>query len=201
MAEIIETEDANKKGADFEILFAEFMKSDLKWEGYAIRTQQKQKSNNSGVQVDIIAKRTDDRGKKFYKVCLAYLIFGIAMIVIATILYAADFYELCQYPAIIGMVFAIGSAVALWLSKKFNQENAWVECKRRKDKATIEQVHKLLYEFNDYIATGDKEYKYVEKYFVSEIGFVDNALKLALDNKIVCYEYKDGKFIKKDYWK
>lgn len=43
-------------------------------------------------------------------------------------------------------------------------------------------------------------FKYVSKYFVSSTGFVENALKLALKNGFVCYEMKDEKFVKSEYW-
>jgi len=201
MAETTETENAYYKGANFEKLFAEFMKSDLGWDGYAIRSQQKGKSNSKGAQIDIVGKRKDDRGKRLYNVGLIFTIIGIGLIFIAVILNEGGYEEMGEYSVWIGGTFALGGMFTLWYSKRFYEENAWVECKNRKGKATYEQVQKCIYEYRDYQASGDKEYKFTAWYFVSASGFVENALKLALDNDFECYEYKDNKFEKATYWK
>lgn len=201
MAENTETENAYYKGANFEILFAEFMKSDLGWDGYAIRSQQKGKANSKGAQVDIIGKRKDDKGRKLYNLFLIFLIIAFGLIIISLVLYTDNYLELMQYSALLSIVFALGALFSFLYGRNFYQENAWVECKNRKGKATYEQVQKSIHEYKDYIDSGDKEYKFITRYFVSATGFVDNALKLALDNNIECYEYIEGRFEKVTYWK
>ncbi|HVT86797.1 MAG TPA: hypothetical protein VHD35_16445 [Chitinophagaceae bacterium] len=52
-------ETSYAKGENFEKLFAEFMKSDLGWDKYVIRSQQKGKRNSRGSQVDIIGEKHD----------------------------------------------------------------------------------------------------------------------------------------------
>jgi hypothetical protein len=194
MTEILDTDNQFYRGVKFEIMFAEFMKSDLGWDGYAIRSQQKGKSNNKGAQVDIIAKRYDIRGKNLVRLSYAYL--GLMVVAAALGLY---------YDENLVIIFGFFTgALAIFLAYKsqdMHRENAWVECKNRKGKATFEQVQKCINEYNDYVASGDKEFKFVEWYFVSASGFVENALKLALDKGFTCYEFKNNKFEKVTYWK
>jgi len=196
MAEIIETENSHKKGADFEMLFAEFMKSDLKWDGYVIRSQQKGKSNSRGANVDVIGKRKDDRGRKLYNLGFISAIIGAALVIFSLI---DDTDEIFLWG---GMIFLGLGILYIAFSGDLHQEHAWVECKNLKGKATIEQMRKCIEEHKDYVATSDKEYKFVRKYFVSASGFVENALKLAMDNNVTCYEYnKNEKFEEVKYWK
>lgn len=203
MAENTETENSYYKGANFEKLFAEFMKSDLKWDGYAIRSQQKGKANSRGAQVDIIGYRKDVRYVRLYNLGLSYFIGGIVLLATWALLLVLDdpnttIKEICLFVGLLGVG---GGLYCFWDCKHYKQENAWVECKNRKGKATYDQVQKSIHEYKDYVASGDKEYKFIQCYFVSASGFVDNALKLALDNDFECFEYKEGKFEKITYWK
>ncbi|HVT86798.1 MAG TPA: hypothetical protein VHD35_16450 [Chitinophagaceae bacterium] len=102
---------------------------------------------------------------------------------------------------ILGLAIGIISVFLAYLSRSRHKENVWVECKNRKTKSTFEDVKKSIDEYNDYKASGDTEYKYIAHYFVSASGFVENALKLANDNNVICYEYKNQTFEKVQYWK
>src|SRR5205823_5315364 len=53
------------KGINFEREFADYMKSELKWNGVKIRSQQAHNHNTHGTNVDIIAWRFDTRGKQY----------------------------------------------------------------------------------------------------------------------------------------
>lgn len=195
MAENIEIENSYYKGANFEIRFAEFMKSDLGWDKYVIRSQQKGKANSKGSQVDIIGERFDVRGKRLYNLAIVYLVLMIGFC-------AAGIYMDEDWLAILGVLIGIIAIFISLKSRNLHKENVWVECKNLKGKATIEQIRKSIDEYQDYVATQDKEYKFIEWYFVSASGFVENALKLAMDNGIVCFEYnKSEKFEKVTYWK
>lgn len=203
MSENNEPETSYSKGEKFEKLFAEFMKSDLKWDKYIIRSQQKGKANSKGSQVDIIAEKKDDRGRVLHNMALAALLIFIGSFIVLLYFYynniigSDDFISWTSGCIVIG----VGSIAYSYLSSKFHKENAWVECKNRKTKTVYEDVVKSIAEYKDYKASGDKEYKYVYHYFVSANGFVENALKLAMDNNIICYEYKNEKFEKVTYWK
>lgn len=194
MSEIIETETSYVKGENFEKLFAEYMKSNLGWDGCRVRAQQKGKANSKGAQVDIIAYKSDKRGKNLEKLAIGYLI-------VMVIGFIWGYLEDEILIMIGGLIFGALALFSVYQSTNLHRENAWVECKNLKKKATYEQVQKCINEFKDYRASGDKEFKYVALYFVSAAGFVENALKLAIDNNIGCYEYKNGKFEKVTYWK
>lgn len=188
------TETSYSKGEEFEKLFAEFMKSDLGWDSYRIRSQQRSGQNSKGSQVDIIGKRQDKRGKRLEKLSYVYYVIAIGVI---TGWVLTDEIGLL----VLGIIVAAGSIISALISRDKHKENAWVECKNRKTKSTYDDVRKSIDEFNSYKAIGDKEYKYVIHYFVSANGFVDTALKCAYDNGIICYTYKNGNFEIEPYWK
>jgi|CXWL01.1.fsa_nt_gi hypothetical protein len=200
MTEILETDNAFYRGAKFEEMFAEFMKRDLRWSGYVIRSQQKARLNNRGSNVDIIANRPDSRIERFNSAALIVLMLGI-------VAFGLNLLEI-QIPNVstdtigsLGFIFLIGGSGYILLGKLFSKEYAWVECKNTKGKTTYEQVSKCVHEFEDYQSLENKEYRFVAKYFASAAGFVENALKLALDKGFECYTYKDGKYEKVNYWK
>ena len=58
----------------------------------------------------------------------------------------------------------------------------------------------IIAEINAYNESKEKEYQIVETYFVSTNGFIENALKLAIDNHIICYTKENGIFKKIEYW-
>ena len=55
------------------------MKSDLKWDGIVIRSQQKAKSNSRGANVDIIGNRNDNRGNTLVRLAYLYMICMVAL--------------------------------------------------------------------------------------------------------------------------
>lgn len=191
-----------KKGCDFEAEFAKFMTKKLDWTTYRIRAHMPGKSNNKGNQIDIVLDRLDERGQKFNKAtkvlaytCLVLIIGG------AWIGYDSDWKDaqantLIEY----GVYLEFAAIATMLLGKHYNKENAWVECKNLKGKATYDQVSKSIQQFEDYKKSGNTEYKFKEHYFVSANGFVENALKLAHDNGIICYEKINGKFVEVSYW-
>ena len=201
MAENAETETPYAKGEKFEILFAKFMKSDLGWEKYIVRSQQKSGRNSKGSQVDIIGQRKDDRYRRLWN--LGVIFSGIlAVAILIGIIELIDTGSDTGF-IIIGMGLIPGATgiYCFWDCEHYHKENAWVECKNRKEKSTYDDVRKSVEEFNGYKASGDKEYKYIVHYFVSANGFKDTALKHAHDNGIICYTYKNGKFEIEPYWK
>jgi uncharacterized protein YxeA len=198
---IIAEENSYLKGEKFEKLFAEYMKAELGWEKYVIRSQQKGKYKSRGSQVDIVGERKDDRHRRLYN--LGIVLVGLFLIGLVTGISIMELYQLDDgfYIAIVGMVIGIIGVFCIWDSNNFQKENAWVECKNRKTKSTYEDVQKSINELKDYKDSGDKEYKFVQHYFVSASGFVENALKLAQDNNIECFEYEEGHFVPVHYWK
>ncbi len=74
-----------------------------------------------------------------------------------------------------------------------------MECKNLKGKVNINQIEKSIREFNDYTASGNKEYKFKYHYFVSANGYIENALKYAEDKGILCYQ-KEGDTFKRVFY-
>jgi hypothetical protein len=187
-------ETSYAKGENFEKQFAEFMKAELGWSGYRIRSQQKGRDRSGGAQIDIIAEKQDKRGKSLQILAFVYCAI-MAIGVIVGLLYEED--AILIFAGITGIV----AVFVAFISRAYHKENAWVECKNRKSKTTFDQVNKSLREYNDYKATGDKEYKFVNHYYVSANGFVEDALKFAEKNGIICYKYENEKFVLDKYWK
>ncbi|NUY81025.1 hypothetical protein HUK80_08975 [Flavobacterium sp. MAH-1] len=186
-----QAESSHAKGLRLEKEFSEFMKSDLGWEKTINRKQMRSHWNAAGTNVDIIAERPNEKGERFKRVSRAYL-----WLCITPILYGV--YESYYGDSEIGLpIFYLGIFIEfLALGSKIygdrlNKENAWVECKSLKGKATVKQLQIMIAERNAYLASGDSEYKIVETYFVSENGFVETALQYAHDMNIFCYQKTD----------
>jgi len=195
---------SHEKGVSLEIEFALFMKSSLHWDNYSIRSQQKGKSNSGGANADIVAKRSDDRGRKLYNLGVIFSVMGVCLLLIAVLIFIVDdsYSDIIICAVSLGCVLVPGGIFCLWLCKKFYQENAWVECKNLKGKAVYNDMVIFLNQCRDNMACKDKDLKLVEKYFVSASGFVSSALKLAMDNEITCYQYDENKkFEKVKFWK
>jgi hypothetical protein len=200
MEEIIEkTETTFEKGIGLEKEFATFLKTDLGWEKTRTRSQMASVFNARGTNVDIIAERIDKRGKILANLGKLYIVV-CALFIIIGIYIATDDSEVGLALIVFGIFLEICGFVALHYSNKLNVENAWVECKNTKVKTTISQVQKTIDEVAHYNATSNKEYKFEQIYFVSANGFIENALKKAIDNKIICYTKDNGIFKKVDYW-
>lgn len=186
-----------EKGIGLEKEFCEYLKTDLGWEKARIRSQMASKFNMRGTNVDVIAERIDARGNKLKKLGIVYAIFFILLMIVS---FFEEDSELQLFLLCFGLIFEIGGVFAFIYSINLNKENAWVECKNLKTKVNISQVQKTIDEYKHYKESGNKEYKFVECYFVSTNGFVENALKLAVENGIKCYIKENGIFKKIDYW-
>ncbi|WP_269225344.1 hypothetical protein [Flavobacterium eburneipallidum] len=194
-----ESETIFEKGIGLEKEFCEYLKSDLGWEKARIRSQMASKFNMRGTNVDVIAERLDNRGERLKKLGNFYMIICILTCLIGLFLVINNNSD-GMYIIFFGTFVLIIGIISFKLSENLNKENAWVECKNLKTKVNISQVQKTIDEINHYKASENKEYKFVEVYFISSNGFVENALKLAIDNKIICYIKENEKFKKIDYW-
>ncbi len=187
-------------GDKLESEFAKYMKSELDWDKVRVGAHLSGRDNNKGAAVDIIGERLDERGKRFHSIGIIFIITSLTLCFFSG-LYAI--YEIDNYGVgflIFAVLFLISSIVYLKLSDKYNKENAWVECKNLKNKVNINHISKSIREFNDYMVSKDKEYKFEYHYFVSASGYVENALKYAIDNGLICYEYDGKSFKRTGYW-
>src|SRR3989304_2460760 len=192
----------HEKGLELEQKFSEFMKEELGYNHTRVRAKVPQKHNHTGVEVDVIGKRTDERGKRLENLSIGSLILGGILFFLGLYLWmGSDFDDTWLMSLLlIGIMLVCFSMFYILLSTKFNQENAWVECKNLKGKANITQVGKMIIEIEEYKLSNNKEYKFVDYFFVSTNGFVENAIKKAMDKGISCYSLSNGKFIKEKYW-
>ena len=192
-----------EKGNELENEFALFLKEKLGWAHTRTKAHLPGKQNRKGAEIDIIARRLDRTGIEYKKLFRWYI--GICSVFFLSGMYLGFFTEDNSTSAIICIVssvaFFIGGVLFYWFSLDRNTECAWVECKNRKTKTTISHVNKSVCELKDYKASGDKDYRFNTHYFVSANGYMENALKYALENGIICYEKKDGHFVVSQYWK
>ncbi|GEC77585.1 hypothetical protein [Flavobacterium aquatile] len=202
MSEVIEEVNevettAFAKGLKLEKEFCEFLKTNLGWTSARIRSQMSAKNNMRGTQVDVIAERSDDRGRRITKVAWFYIIIAVSLIFVGIVMDDSDLKTIILY---LSVSTSFLSLLTIFLSTLFNKEHAWVESKNRKTKTDIRQIQLTISQVNEYKNSGNKEYKFTEVYFVSPSGFIENALKLAEDNNIKCYCKQDGKFIEAKFW-
>ena len=197
----IENETSYTKGRELETEFSVFLKRELGWQKVRVGAHLPGKMNRKGAAIDVIGEKLSEKGKRYHTRAINFLIITGGLFVLAIIWNLMDWGNggigLLIYAIIAGIV----AVIFLKRSDEFNKENAWVECKNLKSKVNINHVDKSLRELKDYRESGDKEYKFEYHYFVSASGFVENALKYAIENNVICYEkISDGGFKKVGYW-
>lgn len=187
------------KGRELEIEFSLFMKRELGWNKVRVGAHLPQKMNKKGAAIDIISERLDERGKGFHRfgmwwISIALLCILISLYIIFTEIGTGELFLL------FGILLAIGGFFFMYQSGKYNKENGWVECKNLKGKVNLPQIDKSLREYREYRNSGDKEYKFEYHYFVSKSGYIENALRYAIEHNIICYEKSGDTFKKVGYW-
>lgn len=195
-----ELETVFEKGIRLEKEFADYMNSHLGWKHFKIRKQMSSKSNMSGTNVDVIAERLNpSESDKFNLIALFY-----GLVCICTFIYGFTITEtnfgISLFILLFSAVFAVFGFLFRQTAMERMKEHAWVECKNLKDKVSIKLIQIMIAERNAYNESKEKEYRIVETYFVSANGFVETALKYALDNKVRCFVKSDNSFKEKKYW-
>ncbi len=188
-----------EKGHSFEDEFAQFMKRELKWEKVRVGAHMAGKANVKGSAIDVIGERLDQRGKNFSLIGIGWMLISLMSVAIALIYLIMDWGDGFLGLLIGGLMF-LGGAFFTYQSNIFNKENAWVECKNLKGKVNINQISKSIREITDYRDSGNKEYKFEYHYFASASGYVENALKYAVDHNIICYQKEGNTFKRVGYW-
>ena len=190
-----------EKGYELEKEFAEFMKSDLGYSKYHIHHNVSGLLNKKGTAVDVIAEKPDQKGIKYKELSHRYYIFSCCFIIAGCFMLICSFIAIGIFTFALGVVGLIITLFVMIHSDKFNVEHGWVECKNLSGKVNINQIEKVLREFRDFSATQDNELKVTRVYFVSKSGFIDNALKFAQFNNVICYQKEpNGKFVIVKYW-
>ena len=193
---------AYTKGKNFEDEFSDFLLRKLKWKKTRTRAHVAGNENPKGAEIDIIAERFTENGERRQELKRKFWWFpylaGICLIV--RIIWHK---ELGNAWYLFAIVLAGYYGVWYIYEKYFLMEHAWVECKNLDAKVDIQKVKKAIGEYEDYLRSGNKEYRIICLYFVSKNGFVENALKLAHDYKkipVLCYMKDQGNFVEVKYW-
>ncbi len=195
-----EEETTYDKGKKLENEFCVFMKKELNWTKARVGAHMTGNLNAKGTSIDVLGERLDERGKKFKNVALFVLIFSLLMLVYGFIWLINDWDNNGIGFMIFSLMLMLGGFVFIGQSEKYNKENAWVECKNLKGKVNINQIDKSIRELNDYRNSGNKDYKFEYHYFVSASGYIENALKYAVEKGLICYEKSGDTFKKVGYW-
>lgn len=195
-----EEETSYDKGKRLENEFAVFMKKELNWTNTRVGAHMQGSANAKGTPIDVLGERKDERGKKFEKISWIWMAIGGMLFIYGLIWAFNDWDNGGLVFLLFSILFFLGGLVFTVQSNKFNKENAWVECKNLKGKVNINQIDKSLRELNDYRNSNNKEYKFEYHYFASASGYIENALKYAVDKGIICYEKSGDTFKKVGYW-
>ena len=189
-----------EKGREFEIQFAAFMKSDLGWDKVRVGASIAGHHNPKGTSIDVIGERLDALGVKYKDISNKWLI-GSGILGLGGILWWFQgwgsnglWFTMCA------LMSAVGFAIFRLLSDANNWQNCWVECKNLKGRANVTHIAKMIREFQDYKASKSDSHRFTHYYFASANGYVENALKMAADNGIVCYAGHGKTFVEVKYW-
>ena len=195
-------ETTKEKGDKLEKEFAEFMKNELQYEKYRIQKRVKGSINSKGTDVDIIAEKTNDAGRRLKNNSLIFYIISAFIFFIGFVILATDGNVGLAIMFISFGLGGIGITLVLILeSKKLNVSHGWVECKNLKSKVDLPKIDKMLREYKDCVETKEMDARNCTLYFVSASGFMENALKFAIQNRIICYEKNEsGEFVQSQYW-
>lgn len=189
-----------EKGRDFEISFSQFMKEELGWTKVRVGAHLSGKENQKGSNVDIIGEKLDQLGIKYKSYANKWMLSSGGLAFLSLLWHIEKWGEH-------GIVFLIFFLVVLAvgvlfriLSDIYNTQNSWVECKNLKGRANINHISKMIREMKDHKASKNDSHRFTHFYFASANGYVENALKLATDNGIICYMQDKNGFKEVKYW-
>lgn len=189
-----------EKGRDFEMLFSKFMQAELGWTKVRVGAHLAGRENQKGSNVDIIAEKLDADGIKYNDTASAWITGAIISAVLSLLYYFNNWGEHGIWFFVFSLILLAAGALfkILWLT--FNKQNAWVECKNLKGRANINHISKMIREIKDYRDSKNDAHRFTHFYFASANGYVENALKLATDNGIICYVLDGNSFKEVKYW-
>lgn len=189
-----------EKGKEFEEQFARFMQNELRWDKVRVGAHMTGRNNAKGTSIDIFAERLDAKGIKYKKRADKGLIVSAILAIFSIIGYFKEWNGNGIWLLIFSLTILASVCIFRILSDTYNKQNAWVECKNLKGKANVNHLSKMIREFEDYKLSKNEEHKFTHLYFVSANGYVENTLKMAMDNKITCYVKNGNSFQEVNYW-
>lgn len=189
-----------EKGREFEEQFARFMKDDLKWDKIRIGAHMSGHENAKGTSIDILGERLDFLGIKYRKIADKWMAVSIAFALGGIIWHIEKWGERGLWFTLFALTSFAAGLIFRILSDANNKQNAWVECKNLKSKVNINHMSKMLREYNDFKSSKNEHHRFTHLYFASANGYIENTLKMALDNNVICYEKKVNSFREVNYW-
>lgn len=189
-----------EKGREFENKFAEFMKNELGWSKVRVGAHMSGHNNAKGTSIDVFGERLDELGIKYKKISTKWMISSAILSLLALIWYLQGWGNNGIWFFMFGLMSMLGCATFMMLSEANNKQNAWVECKNLKSRVNINHISKMIREYEDFKASKNQEHRFTHLYFASANGYVENALKTAMDNGIICYTKKGRSFEEIKYW-
>ena len=189
-----------EKGREFEEQFAQFMKDELGWNKVRVGAHMTGKNNAKGTSIDILGERLDALGRKYKGISTKWIFGSVLLVICSGIWHFGNMGANGFWFFILGLLSSMGAIIFHILSITNNKQNAWVECKNLKGKANINHISKMIREYNDFKASKNEDHRFTHLYFSSANGYVENALKMAMDNGIICYTKKGNSFQEVKYW-
>ena len=189
-----------EKGREFEKKFASFLKEELGWDKVRVGAHMSGKSNAKGTSIDVLGERLDEMGVKYKKISSRWMMASGVLGIGALIWFLQDWGSDGFWFFILCLLSVMGAMVFRMLSDANHKKNAWVECKNLKTKVNINHMSKMLREYNDFKSSKNDDHRFTHLYFASANGYVENVLKMALDNNVICYTKKGRTFVEEKFW-
>lgn len=189
-----------EKGREFEKKFAEFLKDELGWDKVRVGAHMTGHNNAKGTSIDVFGERLDAVGIKYNKVSNNWMIASGLLGVLALAGFFLDWGDSAIWIFLFALGSMMGCCVFKIISINNHKRNAWSECKNLRTRANVNHISKMLREYNDFKSSKNEDYRFTDLYFASANGYVENALKMAMDNGIVCYTKKGRTFVEEKYW-
>lgn len=188
------------QGREFEEQFADFLKNKLGWEKVRVGAHMTGKNNAKGTSIDVFAERLDELGIKYNSIAVKWMVASGVFVALSLIFWIGEIGAHGHWFFILSLLSLLGGAIFMLLSGINNKQNAWVECKSLKSRATVSHVGKMIREFEDFKLSKNEDHRFTHYYFASANGYVENALKMAMDKGIICYIKKGNTFEEAKYW-
>jgi len=191
----------DRTGKSFEIEFADWMEDELGYTHTQIREWVKGKAADRGYEVDVHGISFDRKWELIRK--LGILLFILAL---ATIFLPREFNWFRNManqivgsivPDLVGFSLLIAGAIGFIIAYKARNRtttHAWVECKDTKATVKRAVIQKLAKSVEDVRNSGDAKWYPDEVIVVSGSRFDHDALALAEEEGITCYEKTEDGF-------
>ena len=189
-----------EKGKEFEEQFATFMKNELRWDRVRVGAHMTGRNNAKGTSIDVFGERLDAKGLKYKKRGDIGVIISAILAVFSLVWYLKQWDGNGIWFLIFSLTAFAAVSIFRILSGTYNKQNAWVECKNLKGKSNVNHISKMLREYQDFKSSKNEEHKFTHLYFVSANGYMENTLKMAMNNNIICYVKRGNTFQEVNYW-